>query len=288
VAGTRRLAAAFAAAAVATSLPQGPALALRMLHVDALSMRADRTFVATGEVFHLTIHVRVRERVTELDELVVPDVGTMQLLGDERHAASTPAGTDVTETLTLEPRQAGTFTLNGAYLDATDARTGKPTRFSANPVRIVVAQSVQAAPSVDWSVDLMRVVGWLAFAAVVLVAFIAAIVALAVRAQRRPAPSPVHVAAPPPPKRTPRDAVADALRVYRTAPSHGALMRLRAALFAVAGVDTGATLRDALASTADHGLRAALGAAERTAFGPAHARDAASAELIDATEAWLR
>ena len=289
MAGTRRrLAAAIAfAAALASLTPRTPVLALRTLHVEALAMRADRTQVSVGEVFHLAIHVRVREQVTALDELVVPDVGTMQLLGDERHATSSPAGTDVVETLTLEARAPGTFTFNGAYLDAIDARTRKPSRFSANPVRVVVAGGTTFRVLHSWDVVLLLAKIMLA-ATGVLVA--AALVIMLVRT-RRPtpvAPAPVVIAPPPAPRRTPRDAVADALRLYRTAPAHDPLMRLRAALFAAAGVAEGATLRDALAATADRELQAALAAAERAAFGPAHARDASSAELIGATEDWLR
>jgi hypothetical protein len=284
MAGTRRLAAAAAAAAVIVSA--SPALALRTLHVDALAMRADRTQVAVGEVFHLAIHIRVRERVAALDELVVPDVGTMQILGDERHVTSSSSGTDVIETLTLEARQPGTFTINGAYLDAVDARTRKPSRFSANPVRVVVAGGSTFTVQF-W--EAVRIIVGITLAGTGVLVVVALLVTLA-RTRRRSPPIPARPVAPvtASPKRTPRDAVADALRMYRTAPSHDALMRLRAAFFAAAGVDAGATLRDALGATADPGLRTALIAAERTAFGPAHARDAASAELIDATEAWLR
>jgi hypothetical protein len=46
-------------------------------------------------------------------------------------------------------------------------------------------------------------------------------------------------------------------------------------------------LRDALRAGADERLRAALIAAERTAFGPAHAREAAAVALVRTTEAWL-
>jgi hypothetical protein len=263
-----------------------PAFALRTLHVDALAMRADRTQVAVGEVFHLAIHIRVRERVAALDELVVPDVGTMQILGDERHVTSSSSGTDVIETLTLEPRQPGTFTINGAYLDAVDARTSKPSRFSANPVRVVVGGGSTFTVQF-W--EAMRIIVAITLVGTGVLVVVALLVTLA-RTRRRSPPIPARPVAPvtASPKRTPRDAVADALRMYRTAPSHDALMRLRAALFAAAGVDAGATLRDALGTTADQGLRTALIAAERTAFGPAYARDAASAELIDATEAWLR
>jgi hypothetical protein len=260
---------------------------LRTLQVDALGMHADRTQLRIGQVFHLAIHVHVRERVTALDELVVPNVGTMQLEGDERHVTGSSAGTDVVETLTLEPTAAGTYTFNAAYLDAVDARTGKPTRFSANPVRVVVegAGVSYSGPAGFWR-DLGEVVIAGAAAGTVVVVAIALIRA---RRRRPPAPAPVtpQPVVPPAPPRAPRDEVADALRAYRSAPANESLIRLRGALFAAAGAPPGATLRDALAVTRDGPLRAALAAAERTAFGPAYLRDASSVDLIDAVGAWL-
>jgi hypothetical protein len=285
----RRLGAALAAGVLLALAAVAPALALRRLHVDALSMRADRTRVHVGQVFHLAIHAHVREPVTALDELVVPDVGTMQLEGDERSVTSSPAGTDVVETLTLEPTQSGTFTFNGAYLDAVDARTGKPSRFSANAVRVVVERPDSVVSQTFASVT--RFALWLVAAAVVAVAAGGAYLAFVLVRYRRKTRA-VPVAAPPtvpaPPPRTPRDEVADALRAYRTSPANGSLMRLRGALFAAAGVRPGATLRDALAATPDRALRVALAAAEHAAFGPAHVRDASSDDVIAATEAWLR
>lgn len=272
-------------------LQSAPAAAqgLRKLHVDALAMRADHARVAVHEVFHLAIHVHVRENVAALDELVVPDVGTMQLEGDERHVTRTPSGTDVVETLTLEATAPGTFTFKGAYLDAIDARTGKPSRFSANPVRVVVV-----APS---AIDVQGYFGvWRFMIAVMLggsAVLVAAAAVLAVVRLRRARNAAVvtvaapAAAAPPAPPRTLRDEVADALRAYRSAPANGSLTHLRGALFVAAGATAGATLRDALAATADRDLRAALVAAERTAFGPAYQRDASSAALIDAAETWL-
>jgi hypothetical protein len=285
-----RRAALVAAAAAALAAAPASAASLRTLHVDALSMRVDRARVAVGEVFHLAIHVRVRENVAALDELVVPDVGTMKLEGDERSVVSSPAGTDVTETLTLEPTAPGAFTFKPAYLDAIDARTRKPSRFSANAVRIVV----DAAPSPIAPRDfgaMWRLLIAIAIAAGVVLVAVAALVA-AVRLRRRRDAVQVTVAAPvaaapPAPPRTPRDDVADALRAYRTAPAHDSLARLRGALFVAAGTTAGATLRDALAATSDGALRAALFAAERTAFGPAAERDAASAELVAAAQTWL-
>ena len=283
------VAAVLAMLAPAAAQPQG----YRTLHVDALSMRADRERVRVGEVFHLAIHVHVRENIAALDELIVPDVGTLQLEGNERHVTHAASGTDVVETLTLEAAAGGTYHFAPAYLDAIDGRTRKPSRFSSNPV-VVVVDAPAAVPdggivaAVEHGLlELLVIVFALAAAVVVLVAV--------VRARRKravaPVPQPVVVAAPvqpPPPPRTPRDDVADALRVYRSSPANGSLQQLRARLYVVAGARPGATLRDALAETSDDLLRDSLIAAERTAFGPAHVRDASSAELIDATEAWLR
>jgi len=282
MARARRLAAALAAALPALALTAVPAQALRALHVDALSMRADRTHVRVGQVFHLAIHAHVREPVSALDELVVPDVGTMQQLGDERQATTSSAGTAVVGTLPLEPTQAGTFTFAGAYLDAVDARTGKPSRFSSNPVRVVVDKPDALAGDV-WSA-VTKLIAWTALGALGALAVLGVLIGLVLRRPRRAAPAAPVVAAP----RTARDEVADALRAYRTAPANGSLTRLRAALFAAAGASEGATLRDALSATPDRALREALVAAERAAFGPAHARDAASSDLIGSTEGWLR
>ncbi len=293
MAGPRRGLAAAAALACAVAVATSPASALRALHVDKLSMRADRAGVRIGDVFHLAIHVHVREKVQALDELVIPDVGTMQLEGDERHVTASSSGTDVVETLTLEPTQAGAFTFAPAYLDAIDARTGKPSRFSSNPVRVVVTAS--GAPAVPLAA-IGTVVAVVAGTLTTLLCMVAAVFVLfaVARRRRRVAVAPGAPAAatpppvPPPAPPTPRDAVRDALRTYRVAPSTAAVMTLRARLFEAAGVPAGATLRDARAATPDPALRAALDAAERTAFGPAYARDASSAELIGATEAWLR
>ncbi len=278
------------AIAALLAAPVGAA-GLRTLHVDALSMRADRTHVAVGEVFHLAIHARVRERVAALDELIVPDVGTMKLEGNERGVTSSPAGTDVVETLTLEPTAPGTFTFKGAFLDAIDARTHKPSRFSANTVRVVVIAAGSAGPASAGDLGaLARLLFAIALGGFVVLAVLGVLLAI-VRSRRGrvPAITPPPRVAPPPPvmPRTPREVVAEALRAYRSAPANDALMRLRGGLLVAAGTTVGATLRDALAATRDDALTVALFAAERTAFGPAHERDAASAELIDATETWL-
>lgn len=262
---------------------------LRTLHVEALAMRADRSTLRVGEVFHLAIHVRVRERVAALDELVVPDVGTMQLLGDERSTTRAAAGTDIVETLTLEPTASGRVTFAPAYLDAIDARTHRPSRFSSNPVTVIVgAPAATAIATTHMAIAFATAL----LALLALVAALGILIALGRLRARRERAS-VTIApplAPPQPAAAvpPRDRVAAALHAFRTAPSPVTLLALRGELFRAAGASAGATLRDALRANGDGGLRAALMAAERAAFGPAEARADAAVELADATETWLR
>lgn len=280
---------ALAAGSSAFVRPAG-AQGLRTLHVDALAMRVDKPQVHLGETFHLAIHVHVRERVPALDELVVPDVGSMLLLGDERHVSQSSNGTEVIETLTLEPRDAGAYTFPPAYLDAIDARSKRPSRFSAAPVRVVVLAAGTAAGGS--AITAARIGGLLVAALAVLAAVLVAIGFVRVRRRRAQTvvDAALPIAAPAAPDAaplSPRDEVAGALRAYRSAPADGALTALRTSLFAASGVAPGATLRDALASARDARLRAALLAAEDAAFGPAAGRDGASRELIDATQKWL-
>ncbi len=222
-----------------------------------------------GHVFHLAIHVRVRENVAALDELVIPDVGTMQLLGDERAVTHAAGGTDAVETLTLQPSQTGAFTFRPAYLDAIDAATGKPSRFSSNPVRVeVVRPSAAAAPR--YGAFAQRAVE----AVLVVLGAIAVVLGLRAlaRLRRARARSVAHVApplaapapAPATPPRALRDEVADALRAYRVTPAEPSLRRLRAALFTAAGTNGGSTLGDALGATSDRG---AAGGADRSRAG---------------------
>jgi hypothetical protein len=276
------LLAAIAAAIVASAGGAG-AQGLRTLHVETLTMRADRSAVPLGAELHLTIHARVRERVAALDELIVPEVGTMHLLGDERHVRQGPGGTDVDETLTLEPVDAGTVVIPGAYLDAIDGRTGKPTRFTANGVRITVA------PAAGQGGDTVRRV-----ALVLLGVLVAAIgIVLAARTLQRRAP-PARAAVvprdplPPVPVASARDAVRGAFAAYRRAPSRASLSGLRAALFAATGARPGSTARDAATATADAHLQVALRETEAATFAAPGARDVAADELIETLEVWLQ
>ena len=249
-------------------------------------MHPDRTRVKIGEAFHLAIHVHVRERVSALDELVVPDVGTLRILGDERAVKPGPAGTDVTETLTLEASAPGVYVLAPAYFDAIDARTKKPSRFSADrPVRVVVDDASLPA-SGPGALRTILVALLVAGAAIAAFAAGALIRRRKPRVPVQPEPAPFPAAAPPP-VTGPRERVRATLQLVQTSPSSAALRALRTALVVAAGAPEGATLRDALAATADPALRAALLVSERAVFGPEMQRAGATAALCDAAEAWL-
>jgi hypothetical protein len=298
----RTLASAATIAAIVAVL--APSLAgaqsLRLLHVEALGMRADHTHVRVGEIFHLAIHVRVAENVSALDELVIPDVGRLQLLGDERHTTHAAHATDVVETLTLDATETGRYTFAPAYLDAIDPHDLRPKRYSANHgITVVVASPAVVARRDPWAIGR-------SLASAVAVVVIGAVLGLALLGRIRPRRerSPVPDVAlywknappappPPPPPATPRERVAEALRAYRRSPGRVALEKLRAALFEAAGATPGATLRDALrtlrhAANEDPVLSDALRAAEDAAFGPEDVRGAASRALVEATESWLR
>ena len=277
---------AHAVAAVGLAIVCGPADAqgLRMLHVVALTMSTDRTEVPLGSDFHLSIHARVREHVSALDELIVPEVGTMHLLGDERRVHRGPAGTDVDETLTLEPVDAGSFTIPGAYLDAVDARTDKPTRFTANTVRVRVGPASAAAAT-----------GWVRPAVLALLGILVAGGGLALivriasgrgRSASPPAPAAAPQGAAPPPAASPRDAVRRALAAYSAAPSGATLAALRRAVLAAAGTAPGATTRDAVSATSDEKLRAALRAAEAALFASDDLRASAKDRFLEAARGW--
>src|SRR6202023_1860567 len=114
----------------------------------------------------------------------------------ERQVTAGRNGTDVVETLTLEPTTPGPFTFPAAYFDAIDANTKKPSRFAANPVRVVVTS--QGLFYERPRVVLFRLLAIALVSLVVLFGVLAlvALVVVLLRRQRKPVVAPV---APPPP-----------------------------------------------------------------------------------------
>lgn len=231
-------------------------------------MHADRSRAGVASAIHVTIHVHVREHVASLDNLVLPDLSNLQILGDERRSHADVNGTDYVEALTVVGLAPGVAHMTPAHLDAIDARNGRPTRFSSNDLtfRIDPAGGAPAAAP-DWRRLAWRVLLMTAGAVAGLFVLFALIRMRygAVRESRPPAPQQVELTLPVMP---PRPALEGALARLRTRRTRDQALASRSALRDFAGAIPGETL-DALLARLDGAapaLRAALRLAERAAF----------------------
>jgi hypothetical protein len=265
--------AALAAPVAALLLSRPAAAALPRLHVTTLAQTVDQRRTTVGATLHLTIHVHVLERVGGLDAAVVlPSLFDFTVLGDDRQTLPSHSGTDYVETVTISPVRSGTLKIEGAHLDAINATNGLPTRFSADPLTIVVAGgSDLGSNGIEKLIhDFERVVlEFLGAAAVIVGAGIALAVWSIRRRAPRPAP-PVPVSPPPPaPRVDPRVTVRSAAGRLRSGASRANVLLVRSALRACASAGDEETLHDLLrrAEGGENGtLGRALRAAERAAF----------------------
>ncbi len=235
------------------------------LHVRSFSMSADRVTVAIGEPFHLTISAHVDESVPELDNLTLPDLSGFDSLGDERRCVATPAGTDCVETVTLAATIAGQRTIAGATLDAIDGRNGKASRFTTDPVSILVTAPVTQignAPS-----NLTELFFSFLKSATIFMLVVVAVLALvwAFFSKRRvvvpPAPAPI---APPP---DPRSRLRELIDALVREPTRVNALRLREAMREAMHAREDETLADLDARAAGSpDDRVALRAVEKAAF----------------------
>jgi hypothetical protein len=231
-------------------------------------MSADRVTVAIGEPFHLTISAHVDESVPQLDNLTLPDLSGFDSLGDERRCVSASgAGTDCVETVTLAATIAGKRTIAGATLDAIDGRNGKPSRFTTDPVSILVTGPIPA-PIGDAPSNLTALLFSFAKSATIFMLVVVAVLALmwaffskrAVVVAPQPMPAPV-----PPPD--PRGRFRELIDALVREPTRFNALRLREAMREAMHARDGETLADLdarAAGTPDD--RLALRAVEKAAF----------------------
>ena len=246
------------------------AQSLQRLTVTQLVLSSDTSTPKMEQPFHLIITAHVREDVTELDNLDLPILAELELLGDEHTLAATPAGTTYRETITVVAHRSGTITIAPVTLDAIDVRDGKATRYSSNALTLHVAgiSPITAAGIDVWAgvraffSFLVRLVLWaIGIGAVLLV--------LAVLVRRRPRPVPVVELPPPTPvERDRRSILRDALDALRGDPTRAGAMRARHIVRTMVGASDLETLGDVLRrpAAADPQLREALRALERAGF----------------------
>ncbi len=261
---------------VATAVFGAPARAqsLARLHVESFVLSSDTANPVVEKPFHLELVIHVKERINQLENVVLPPFVGLDILGDESTTTQSLQGTTYDERLTVVAHGSGKLTISPAYLDAIDARDGAAKRFLSNSLTLMIAGPIHAPfqtsgmvrrVSADLTV-VARIVGWLfAFACLVLLVIILL--------RRRPQPLPVTVlppAEPPPPNipLDPRAPLRDALQRLQAEPTRARALFARLALREYLRIPEGATLSDALrsANAQSATVKRALETAERAAF----------------------
>lgn len=247
---------------------------LQHLTVQSFVLSSDTARPQVDTPFHLVVTLRVRQRVSEIDNLELPVLAQLELLGDERTLQSGSGGTLYRETITLVAHAAGDVAIAPAILQAIDLHDKRAKQYYSNGLTLhvvaapgqAIAQGAQAATSIARFV--LQVTIW-----VLGISCAAALVVLLFR--KRPVPvrapvEPVAVAAPAPAPvaRDPRERLADALTVLRAERSRPASLRVRTVVWESLGASDGETLTDVLRrpQAADLKTRALLIALERAAF----------------------
>jgi len=261
------------ALAVAALAPPVAAQSLQRLTVQSFGLGTDTNAPAAGVPFHLIVTLRVRERVMRIDNLELPLLAELELLGDERHLQSGPGGTEYRETIAVVARQAGTISIAPALLQAVDARDGRAKQYATNGLVLRVAGP---APSLQGAASAAESLAASTLRVALLVLGVCSAVALVVLLARRrsvppPAPprlQPVVPPAAPARTRTARDEFADALAVLSADPSRATAVRIRTVVWSLLGAEEGATLADVLArpTARSAAMSELLRALERAAF----------------------
>ena len=233
---------------------------LQRLHVKSITLTTDTAHPKLEVPFTVTLTIRVAENVAQLQNVFLPSFTGPEELGDVRERSSGRAGTLYRETLRLVAHTRGSIAVGSGYLDAIDARDGKPKRFISNDVHLYV-EGGPAGPGTDPRPAL----AWLALAAMGL---FAGLVVIRRVHHRVPQTTDLTLA---PVASVARSVTSD----FETALAQLALRRdreavflVRRALWHIAGASEGQTLRDVLRrpEACDGRLRGLLVTIERAAF----------------------
>lgn len=242
---------------------------LQRVSVDAFALSADTPMPRVDTPFHLVLSLHVRQRVEQIENLDLPLLAQLELLGDERETTSSASGTLYRETITVVAHDAGTIAIAPATLQAIDARDGKAKEWFTNSLTLRVA-----GPSGLQKTGGVLVHGLLAALQLLILAIgIGCLIALVlVLVRRRRATAPVVFAPAPAPAptrpRSPREQLQDALAVLRTERTRAAAVAVRGAIWRMLGASEGETLGDVLRrpESRDETTRGLLIALERSAF----------------------
>jgi hypothetical protein len=259
--GLRRIAWALLVAALV--LPASTqAQSLQRLTVTQLTLSADTAEPHTEQPFRLIVTAHVREKITELDNLVLPILAELELLGDTRTVAATGDGTTYRETIEVVAHHTGTITIAPVTLDAVDVRDSRAKRYWSNALTLQVGAFAprRNAPNTLWIPVLFGVIS-------------AAIcwIVLTARRRRPPAPvalTPITLPPPVPVKRDPHERIREWLTALRAHPDRHGAMQVRSAVRRAVGANDTQTLADVLRRplAQDPPMRTLLRLLERAGF----------------------
>jgi hypothetical protein len=252
---------------------------LQRLTVTSFTLTADTPKPELEVPFHLIVSLHVREAVPEIDNLNLPVLVDVELLGDSRATQAGPGGTDYRETITVVAHHTGKIVLAPATLQVIDARDGKAKQYSTNPLTLDVTGAALAVPGPEsQTVQEMLAGVWVVIRGLVvwIVGLGALVLLVVVLARRRPqtVPAPVTPVAPAPAPRpvasprSRRERLQDALTVLRADRNRPTAVRVRGVVWELIGASEGETLADVLCrpEAGDPRVAGVLRALERAAF----------------------
>jgi hypothetical protein len=246
---------------------------LQKLTVQSFSLSSNTTNPQLEVPFQLIVRVHVRERVASIDNLELPILAELELLGDERGVRTSPSGTDYTETIAVVAHHTGKISIAPATLQAIDARDRRAKQYSSNGLIIDVGGGA-LDPFAGSKRYLQSAIHWFVRATLWVGGLICVVALVALIFHHRPvkaAPppqAPAPAPAPAAPQRTRRDQFSDALTVLRAERSRDAAVRVRSAVWRMIGASDGETLADVLQrpDATDARMRSLLRSLERAAF----------------------
>jgi hypothetical protein len=269
-----RVALALAALAFASPAAAQP---IPALHVRSFVLALDKTSVNVGDDFHLRLTTHVDERISTLENVVLPNLSSLEDLGDERRCSAGKKGTECVETLTLDANGPGDRTIGPATLEILDPQTGRPHNITSNLVTIHVTGQAKTGSQPPPSDVLAAVTGGLVSLLRNILVFILVAVAgwgfIWGLRHRQPPPPPIAVAPVPAPAPGPvvdwATQFAQLSAALELEPTRPRALAVREALRRYLGARDEETLADLVNRNAANGkpkLLAALGAVERAVF----------------------
>jgi hypothetical protein len=235
---------------------------LQRVSVQSFALSADTTQPHTGTRFTLYVSLRVPQRINEIDNLQLPDLAPLEVLGDFRQVSSAPGGSLYREAVTVEAHNGGTITIGPATFDAVDAKDGKAKQWSTNSLVLHVT-----GPPRTFNFSL--VAGRVMIAAGVAIVIFGILMLPGLYRPRVAAQATAPVA-PPPPVRivSSQEWMRESLALLRGNPTRAGAMRARAVLHRMVGATDGETLDDVMqqAERSHPDIVPVLPAIERAAF----------------------